>query len=57
MDRPLKQKVCITLDGDIVETIKDFAEYNDRSFSQYINMVLKGHIRRKETNNKKNSGV
>ena len=48
MDRPLKQKVSITLDNDIVEIVKDYAERNDRSFSQYINMVLKAHIKRTE---------
>ncbi|MCQ2499507.1 MAG: toxin-antitoxin system protein [Lachnospiraceae bacterium] len=42
--RPLKEKVSITLDNDIVLKIKDLAEKDDRSFSQYINMVLKEHI-------------
>lgn len=42
--RPLKNKVSITLDEDIVEKIKELAEDDDRSFSQYINMVLKEHI-------------
>ncbi len=39
--KPLKEKVSITLDGNIVERIKELAEDDDRSFSQYINMVLK----------------
>ena len=39
--KPLKEKVSITLDGNIVERIKELAENDDRSFSQYINMVLK----------------
>jgi hypothetical protein len=42
--RPLKEKVSITLDSDIVQKIKDMAEADDRSFSQYINMVLKEHL-------------
>lgn len=42
--RPLKEKVSITLDGDVIEKIKDLAEDDDRSFSQYINMVLRKHI-------------
>ncbi len=42
--RPLKNKVSITLDENIVEKIKELAEDDDRSFSQYINMVLKEHI-------------
>jgi predicted DNA binding CopG/RHH family protein len=47
-----KDKVSITLDSDTIETIKSYAEYDDRSFSQYINMVLKSHIRRKENKQK-----
>ena len=39
--KPLKEKVSIALDGNIVERIKELAENDDRSFSQYINMVLK----------------
>ena len=42
--KPLKSKVSITLDSDVIENIKELAENDDRSFSQYINMVLKGHI-------------
>ena len=48
--RPLKGKVSITLDSDIIQTIRDYAEEDDRTFSQYINMILKEHIsRRNET--------
>jgi Ribbon-helix-helix protein, copG family. len=42
--KPLKNKVSITLDEDIIQHIKKLAEEDDRSFSQYINMVLKEHI-------------
>lgn len=42
--RPLKDKISITIDNDIVKRIKELAEEDDRSFSQYINMVLKEHI-------------
>ena len=38
--KPLKNKVSITLDEDLVERIKQLAENDDRSFSQYINLVL-----------------
>ena len=41
---PLKEKVSITLDSDIIKKLKDLAEDDDRSFSQYINMVLKEWI-------------
>lgn len=42
--KPLKEKVSITLDSDIIERIKELAEDDDRSFSQYINIVLKEHL-------------
>ena len=43
--RPLKNKVSITLDSDVVESIRQLAEQDDRSFSQYINLVLKEHLK------------
>ncbi|MDD3338622.1 MAG: toxin-antitoxin system protein [Lachnospiraceae bacterium] len=49
--KPLKTKVSITLDDDLVNTLKGLAEKDDRSFSQYINMILRKHINEK---NKKN---
>lgn len=41
MMKPLKTKVSITLDIDLVDVIKELAEKDERSFSQYINLVLK----------------
>lgn len=46
--KPLKIKVSLTLDEDIVEKIKILAEDDDRSFSQYINLVLKEHLSKKQ---------
>ena len=43
--KPLKEKISITIDGDILAKIKEEAEYDDRSLSQYINLVLKQHIK------------
>ena len=43
--KPLKNKVSITLDVDIIDKIKELAEEDDRSFSQYINLVLREHIK------------
>lgn len=51
--RPLKQQLSITLDGDIVEKIKRLAEEQDRSVSQYINLVLKNYLKRLEEKNSK----
>ena len=50
--RPLKEKISITIDSDILEKIKLKAEEDDRSLSQYINLVLKQHISGSETKNK-----
>lgn len=44
--RPLKEKISITIDGDLLEKLKMFAEEDDRSLSQYINMVLKEHVKK-----------
>ena len=44
MNETIKNKVSITLDEDVIERIKQLAEDDDRSFSQYINMVLKEHL-------------
>lgn len=45
--KPLKEKVSITLDSDVIENIKILAEEDDRSFSQYINMILKKYLKSK----------
>ena len=42
--KPLKSKVSITLDEDVIRRIKELAEADDRNFSQYINLVLKRHL-------------
>ena len=49
--KPLKSKVSMTLDGDIIERIRKLADEDDRSFSQYINLVLKEHILSKDKEN------
>lgn len=42
--KPLKEKVSITLDSDLVAKIKEMAEEDDRSFSQFINKILKDYV-------------
>lgn len=42
--KPLKVKVSITLDEDVIHQIRALAETDDRNFSQYINLVLKKHL-------------
>lgn len=48
--KPLKSKVSITLDSDIIDKLKKLAEQDDRSFSQYINLILKEYLNLTETN-------
>ena len=43
--KPLKEKISITIDNDVLAKIKERAELDDRSLSQYINIVLKQHIK------------
>lgn len=43
--KPLKEKISITIDSDILEKIKTEAENDDRSLSQYINLILKEHLK------------
>jgi len=52
--KPLKEKVSITLDYDIIEKIKDLAEKDDRSFSQYVNLILRGHLERLKNETQEN---
>lgn len=51
--KPLKDRISITIDGDILEKIRDKAEYDGRSLSQYINLVLKRHLEEEEKKEKK----
>jgi len=53
--KPLKRNVSISLDPDIIEKIKEYAEESDRSFSQYINILLRKHITVKEARQKSES--
>lgn len=42
--RPLKEKISITIDNDLLDRLRYEAERDDRSLSQYINLVLRKHI-------------
>lgn len=47
--KPLKEKISITIDEDILQKIRNAAENDDRSLSQYINLILKEHIKSLES--------
>ncbi|MDO4419219.1 MAG: DUF6364 family protein [Ruminococcus sp.] len=42
--KPLKEKISITIDNDVLKKLKNYAEEDDRSLSQYINIILKKHV-------------
>ena len=46
--KPLKEKLGITIDGDVLEKLRLRAESDDRSLSQFINLVLRDYLKRKE---------
>jgi len=43
--KPLKEKISITIDGDLLEELKKLAENDDRSLSQYINIILRKYVK------------
>ena len=49
--KPLKTKVSVPLDADIIEQLKILAEADDRSFSQYINLILKEFLTQNQLGN------
>ena len=44
--KPLKEKISITINNDILEKLKQRAEEDDRSLSQYINLILKEYLKK-----------
>ena len=46
--KPLKEKISITIDSDILAKLKLESEKDDRSLSQYINLILKQHLSNSE---------
>lgn len=46
--KPLKKSISLTLDEDIIEKVRVLAEDSDRSFSQYVNLLLRKHLAARE---------
>ncbi len=51
--KPLKEKISITIDNDLLQKIREEAEKDDRSLSQYINLILKNHVKTLENDDAK----
>ena len=43
--RPLKEKISITIDNDVLQKLRLEAEKDDRSLSQFINIILKDYLK------------
>ena len=50
--KPLKERYSLSLDSDVAEAIKKLAEDDDRSFSQFVNMILKDYLQHQDKNEK-----
>ena len=46
--KPLKEKISITIDSDLLVKLRERAEQDDRSVSSYINLVLRKFIEKAE---------
>lgn len=42
--QPLKEKISITVDSDLLEELRKEAERDSRSLSQLINLILKKYM-------------
>ncbi len=45
--KPLKEKISITIDNDLLNELKAEEEKDERSLSQYINLILRKYIKDK----------
>ena len=43
--KPLKEKISITIDSDLLKDLKTQAEKDERSLSQYINLILRKYLK------------
>ena len=46
--KPLKEKISITIDSDLLKDLKEAADKDDRSLSQFINLILRKYIKSKK---------
>lgn len=42
--KPLKEKISITIDSDLLEKLREIADEDCRPLSQYINLILRKHL-------------
>lgn len=47
--KPLKDKCSITVDSDVLAELKKRADEDERTLSQYINIILKNYVKNEKT--------
>ena len=50
--KPLKERISITIDSDLLEKLHEKADADCRPLSQYINRVLRKHVEQEEKKQK-----
>ena len=48
--KPLNEKITITIDSDLLKDLKEEAEKDERSLSQFINLILRKYIKEVKEN-------
>lgn len=55
--KPLKEKISITIDSDVLEEARAAAEADDRSLSQFINIAVKAYLSGLQTKKEDNDVI
>ena len=50
--RPLKEKISISIDSDLLEKLREKADEDSRPLSQYINLILRKYMEQKDKKQK-----
>lgn len=55
--RPLKEKISITIDSDLLEKLREKADEDCRPLSQYINLILRRYMEQKKKRKSRSKAV
>lgn len=55
--RPLKEKISISIDSDLLEKLREKADEDCRPLSQYINLILRRYMEQKEKRKSRSKAV
>lgn len=45
--QPKKEKVSMTIDSDLLQELRSYAQKDDRSLSQYVNRILRRYMEKR----------